>query len=197
MSGIGQCIDAILDAALKATLKADGYARQGRTWRKRPGDGILVVNIQASQSNAGEEGRFTMNLGVSLPALHRLLADRDPPPAPTESQCDLRARIGEAMGLGDHWWRVDATTDAHALGGELAAAWASHARPWLEARATVAGAAACPPDKNPWNRPGLLLLLGEREEARRLLDAVVESWPEGRRTIARDLADAMLRRAGN
>ncbi|WP_170979462.1 DUF4304 domain-containing protein [Roseomonas sp. HF4] len=196
MSDIAARIDALIGMALAPQLKADGYARKGRTWRRRGGDGILVVNIQASQFNAGEDGRFTMNLGVSLPAPHRLLKERDPPAAPTEYQCDLRARIGELIGDGDHWWRVDASTDDLALGVEIAEAWTRHGRPWLEARATLAGAADFPCRGNAFAQPALLLLLGRPEDARRLLEEAVASWPEARRAIARDMADAVLRRAG-
>jgi hypothetical protein len=196
MSDIAARIDAVIAMALAPRLKADGYARKGRTWRRRSGDGMLVVNIQGSRFNADEDGRFTMNLGVSLPALHRLLAQRDPPAAPTEYQCDLRARIGEVIGQGDHWWRLDGTTDTTALGMEIAQAWTRHGRPWLEARATHLGAAEAPSPANPFSRPALLLLLGRRQEAGRLLDEIVSSWPEERRAVARGLADALLRRAG-
>jgi hypothetical protein len=195
MSEMAARIDALLGTGLAPRLKADGLARKGRTWRRRAGDGILVVNIQGSQFNAGEDGRFTMNLGVSLPALHRLMTGREPPVAPTEYQCDVRARIGELIGEGDHWWRLDASTDDSAVGADIAEAWTRHGKPWLEARATLAGAAGFPHRGNTFAQAGLLLLLGRSEDARHLLEEAVAAWPEARRAIARNLADAILRRA--
>ena len=53
MSEIGKVIDRIAIDALAAPLKAAGYRRAGRTWRRRLKDAVQVVHVQASRSNIG------------------------------------------------------------------------------------------------------------------------------------------------
>jgi hypothetical protein len=69
MSEIGKVIDRIAVDALVAPLKAAGYRRAGRTWRRRLKDAVQVVHVQASRSNVGADGRFTLTAGVYFPPL--------------------------------------------------------------------------------------------------------------------------------
>lgn len=105
LSDTGRLIDRVASDALAAPLKLVGYRRVGRTWRRRQGDAIQVVNVQASRSNTGADGRFLLNAGVYFPALAARLGLFPPTDAPAEADCHLRTR---PMPPGRSWWKVRA-----------------------------------------------------------------------------------------
>lgn len=108
MSEIGKVIDRVATDALAAPLKAAGYQKAGRTWRRRVGDAIQVVNVQASRWNAGADGRFYLNAGVYFPALAARLALFPPTDAPAESACHVGIR---PMPQGRRWWAAAASLE--------------------------------------------------------------------------------------
>src|SRR6266498_5900662 len=101
MSEIGKVIDRVAVDALTAPLKAAGYRRTGRTWRRRLKDAVQVVHVQASRSNVGADGRFTLTAGVYFPALAARLALFPPLDDPAEHDCHVRTR---PLPPGRHWW---------------------------------------------------------------------------------------------
>jgi hypothetical protein len=105
MSEIGRVIDRVAADALTNPLKAAGYQKAGRTWRRRVTDAVQVVNVQASRHNFGADGRFTLNAGVYFPALAARLGLFPPTDAPEESDCHVHTR---PMPLGKNWWKVRA-----------------------------------------------------------------------------------------
>ena len=141
-SEIGRLIDRVAADALAAPLKAAGYRRDGRTWRCRVGDSVQVLQVQASQSNVGADGRFLLNAGVYFPALAARLGLFPPTNAPLEMDCHVRIR---PMPPGRSWWKVRAarvaTSDQEA-GRVLGAVfswldrWADRRAPRTNARAT-------------------------------------------------------------
>jgi len=64
MSEVAKRIDAVLKARLTPTLRDLGFKKKARTFRRRTAEATQVVNVQASSSNFGEHGRFTINFGV-------------------------------------------------------------------------------------------------------------------------------------
>ncbi len=105
MSEIGRVIDRVAADALATPLKAAGYRRDGRTWRRRVGNSVQVVQVQASQSNVGADGWFLLNAGVYFPALATRLGLFPPTDAPLEMDCHVRTR---PMPPGRNWWKVRA-----------------------------------------------------------------------------------------
>jgi Domain of unknown function (DUF4304) len=201
MSEIGKVIDRIAVDALAAPLKAAGYRRAGRTWRRRLKDAVQVVHVQASRSNVGADGRFTLTAGVYFPALAARLVLFPPIDNPAEHDCHVRTR---PMPPGRHWWEVRATGAAapdpeagRVLGAifswldrradqrapetneratqELREALERYALPWLSRVANLRGA------RDELARQGLLwwaaaasLDLGEPDEAARLFAQALE-----------------------
>jgi len=105
MSEIGKVIDRVATDALATPLKAAGYRRAGRTWRRRLKDAVQVVHVQASRSNLGADGRFTLAAGVYFPTLAARLALFPPIDDPAEYDCHVRTR---PLPPGRHWWEVRA-----------------------------------------------------------------------------------------
>ena len=165
VSEIARVIDHIADEALADPLQATGFRRNGRTWRRRVGDAVQVVHVQASRHNAGADGEFVLNAGVYFPALAARLALFPPSDAPGEADCHVRTR---PMPPGRRWWKVRAAEAARPQDGrqmlksvfswldhwaerqavrtnarasrELRQALERYALPWLERTSNLAGA---------------------------------------------------------
>lgn len=101
-----------------ALLKTLGFKRKGRTYNRTVGDSLVhVVNFQMGQFPIGDYvipgiresfyGRFTINLGVMLPAVLRLESGREPPGFVQEYYCEIRARLGTLEYGEDVWWDLD------------------------------------------------------------------------------------------
>lgn len=131
-------LDEVIRTGLAPPLKADGYRKDGRTFRRERERCIHVVNLQSSRSSTADEVRFTMNVGVYFRQVHALLAGCGGPGrrGPTEADCTIRARIGPlSPARSDTWWTATrgSTPEAlRALADELREAYERHARPWLD-----------------------------------------------------------------
>lgn len=126
-------------AAVAPTMKAEGFRKRRHTFNRRVGeDGFVqVLNFQMGAFNPPGTvevpglrpnlyGRFTVNLGVFVPAIHRGdLTERD---WYSDYHCQLRKRIGELLPeRSDVWWRLD-HPDAEV---DVAAAIHDEGLPWL------------------------------------------------------------------
>jgi hypothetical protein len=103
---------------LTGFLKSLGFQRKGRTYNRAVADHLVqVVNLQMGQFPIGDYvvpglresyyGRFTVNLGVFLPAVRRLEQERDAPAYVQEYECEIRARLGALVYGEDTWWDLD------------------------------------------------------------------------------------------
>lgn len=190
-SEVGHTIDAILKVGLAPSLKARGFTRDKRTWRRAHGDAIQVVNVQASQWNAGPEGRFTINLGLYFPSIAKLLGERAVE-KPKEYECHLRQRIGTVVSKRDHWWTIDPNADANDLAVDTAEKLEKHGLPWLEARRTLADASrALDGAQAVWTPLALAVAAGDAKTARaRYAAAKKDLRPEA--TVALRALDRLL-----
>lgn len=136
MSEVSQSIDQVVRHGLHGVLKARGFKKKGRTFR-RSGEGVIqVVNIQGSTTNLGDCGRFTMNLGVYFPSVARLAGTETE--SPLAHECTLQSRIGHLMSSRrDHWWGLDAATDIESLAVEVADAYRCFGDEWLTAHSDI------------------------------------------------------------
>lgn len=107
-----------LQKPMTALLKNLGFKRKGRTYNRVAGDELVhVVNFQMGQFPIGDYvipslresyyGRFTVNLGVMLPAVLRLKLAREPPAFVQEYYCEIRDRLGTIAYGEDTWWDLD------------------------------------------------------------------------------------------
>jgi hypothetical protein len=103
---------------LAVLLKSLGFRRRGRTFNRPVGDGMVhVVNLQMGEFPIGNYvipgiresfyGRFTVNLGVFLPAVFRLEHSRDVPAFAQDYHCEIRGRVGTLAFGEDTWWDLD------------------------------------------------------------------------------------------
>ena len=203
MSEIGKLIDRLAADALAAPLKAAGFHKTGRTWRRRAGDAIQVVNVQASKWNAGADGQLLLNAGVYFPSLAVRLALFPPTEAPAEYDCQVRTRPRLPGWAGRSWLKVRVpavVTPDPAAGGmlgnvyawldrranqravrinekavrELREALEQHGLPWLERMADLRGARDYLVTRGArWWAVAASLELGDRDQAERLFARVL------------------------
>jgi hypothetical protein len=196
---IAKLINRIVDDAIAAPLAAAGYKKTGRTWRRYLDDGVVqVVHIPWSPRSGGVEGSFSISAGVYFPALAESLALFPPTKAPKEHNCHVRdnSQVGGRRGwevrvpsltrpdpdLGDGWFAaffswLDRRADRKAPAQheratrELRESLERHTLPWLERVSTLRGARDHLVRRGPlfWAAHASLLL-GERDEAKRLLE---------------------------
>jgi hypothetical protein len=195
---IGRLINRIVDEAIARPLAAAGFERSGRTWRRVLDSGLVhVVNVQWSPRQRGVEGMFSLNAGAYSRALAESVGLYPPTDAPKEYDCHVRLRPGAH---GRSYWRVrvpgiaepdpdvtgflarafawlDRRADAKAadqhvtVARELREALETWALPAFERMRTLRGVRdelARGPDLF-WAAHASLLL-GERDEAKRLVD---------------------------
>jgi hypothetical protein len=115
-----QFVDALdeVQRPLTMLLSDLGFRRKGRAYNRPVGDSLVhVVNLQMGGYPIGDYvipgiresfyGRFTVNLGVLLPAVFKLEHSRDPPGFAQDYHCEIRGRLG-ALAFGqDTWWDLD------------------------------------------------------------------------------------------
>jgi hypothetical protein len=111
-----------IQKTLTAFLKPLGFRTKGRTYNRNIGDGLVqVVNLQMGQYPIGDYvipglreshyGRFTINLGVALPAVRAIERGRDFPAFLQEYGCDIRERLTSLAFQEDAWFDLDHHVD--------------------------------------------------------------------------------------
>jgi len=171
VSEIAKRIDEVVSASLAPALKQAGYRKTGRTFRRSQSRCVLVINVQASWTNVGSVGQFTINLGVYYPDAARLHGGFRVTDKPIESDCIVSERIGKLMPARlDHWWKVTEATNVRSLGDDLVTAWSQFGEPWLVAHTDPARARTFMLElRSPFWGAIFSVLLEERAEAVRFL----------------------------
>lgn len=142
-------IKAMVASLHQNRLKALGFRKSGTTW-VRPLAWPQVINIQLSRWNSASEASFTVNLGVSVEALHVASEGLPLQGSLKEHDCDIRVRIGQLMPGGeDKWWKVTPSSDPDQLVEDVFAPIGQVGLPWLE-RLTDYSALAAEFTKEKW-----------------------------------------------
>jgi hypothetical protein len=109
----------LVQAFATGLLRPLGFRHRGRTYNRSTEPGIVqVINLQASQFSVGPEpgasehnatnhGRFTVNLGVYIAEVHEASRCRPVGTIVHEYECAIRARLGEFLDPPeDRWWSL-------------------------------------------------------------------------------------------
>jgi hypothetical protein len=123
-------VNVVIRTHLHPRLREHGFVGKGRTWN-RGADFKHVIDLQTPKVRVPGSGSFTMNLGVFVPEVYRIVWDKEPSEFVKETDCVVRTRLGALMDGGildshtpkgkirDHWWDFDKDTDAAKLGQEV------------------------------------------------------------------------------
>lgn len=123
-------------------LKKNGYRKRRRTFNRNLDNGLVhVINFQMGSyppANFVEipnirpnlYGRFTVNLGVFVPEIHRIERSKEVPDFIHEYDCEIRARLGHLITPSvDIWWSLEHHHDI--LCKEMLQLIDDHALPYL------------------------------------------------------------------
>jgi len=73
------------------------------------------INVQKSRWSDKYQISFTINTGVFIPELwdqhYNYFSKPTHPDFPTESECELRRRIGRLKNISDQWYEINSSTD--------------------------------------------------------------------------------------
>lgn len=187
---------AISKGPCRELLVAHGFRRSAPHFWRNPEGVNHAIQFQASSWGSADGGSFTINLGVTTPALHETVLGQPFPANPGTACCwPFGMRIGALLPGGrDRWWEISSAADAEPVGRELVAALRDFALPFfdgLRRREDLAewvqrdhGAHPAAPCLAPLLLAESAAIAGDREAARSILaaasgefgGAVFEEW---------------------
>ncbi len=181
MSEITPSIDEVIRLGLADWMKTHGFKKTGRNWHKRQNDNWLIVNVQASQGNMSDEGKFAINLGVYSPAIAMLAGQKPLTGKPKEYESTIRIRLGVLANGHDHWWGITSNSDLNAVSADIVEKMRLFGLPWLDAHTENWQISMALKDT-----PSLLSVCsawvtGSHDEAVRRLKVAVTARPAARR----------------
>jgi hypothetical protein len=114
-------------------LRERGFRKQGRTFTRDAGEGILhVIHFQTGLYVSSLYGNFTAEVAVFVPEIHRIMiAGATSPRRPKPWDCEIRRRIGFLTpDQCDRWW--DLGPDTAGTVREMRTILREHAIPYLD-----------------------------------------------------------------
>jgi hypothetical protein len=187
LNEIAKRVALVLELSLSPLLKGEGFRKSGPHFYKSEANTLQVVTVQSSQWNTAKSGRFRVNCGIHFPAVARVLQGADPmPKIPKEHYCILRGLFC----MPNVWWTLEPATDLRTVADKLTAYWQETAGPWMEKNKSLAEAATTL-ELQPvggWAAAAARLVLGERDEAVRLVKAWIANLESRDTTSAADAA---------
>lgn len=105
-------------------LKRLGFKKKGSTWNMSRDGFTFVFDIQSKKGSKGDDDSFTINLGVFVDELWRILWDKDAPAFVKEEQCYPRFRLGYLLSgfdqkRRDKWWNVESKDQLEEVAQEI------------------------------------------------------------------------------
>ena len=180
MSQIAKLIDDIINSGLKPRMKSGGYRKSGRTFYRDAGTFTAVANVQASRSNSGAQGRFSINLGIYFPDVAEITnALPFTGSFPKEYDCTVRQRLGVLMTEGDdYWWEVKTTSNVVRIADNINVAWRKYGEPWIDTMSNLDAAHVELVKQNlHFVAAGISLILNRRDEAAELINLAKKRQP--------------------
>ena len=123
-------------------LKAHGFKKIARHFFRHTPMATCHLDVQASQWNAPDKARFTVNLWSYLPAIAEAKGEVpiEEPAKQKHAHCGIR--IGHLLPTpGDVWWCVSSPEEVPQIAAEFALAIERYAIPYLDRVATLEGVA--------------------------------------------------------
>lgn len=185
MSNMKDAIDEIVKLAILPQLRRNAFKGSGRNFHQLDSAGTYrILNIQASISNSGDTGKFTINLGIFFPEFARLSGIPPKSKIPAEADCTVRRRIGQIMPeQGDAWWQISPEINVAETSASVKAAVGEHALPWLLADWSVDRLRDDPNFVRPMFRGIVEFMCGDAEAAQRSLQQAYDELKPARGNI--------------
>lgn len=179
MSDIAKRIDAIIKEGLAPLLKKEGFKKKARNFYRELENRIELINIQASKWNEGDEGQFTVNVGVYYPEISKITDALPVSGMPREYDCTIRERIGLLTPENkDRWWEIDSTSNDSEVSANVANQVQELCLPWLEKMSSLdAVKSAIANNNRAFVASGIALFQNNRVEAAAYLVKALKQQP--------------------
>jgi hypothetical protein len=174
-------------------LKTLGFRKVARHFFRHSPAATCHLDVQASQWNALDRARFTVNLWSYLPAI-AVAKGEIPITEPTkQKRAHCGIRIGHLLPApGDYWWCVNSSEEVPRVAAELTSAIEKYAIPYLDRVATLAGVAELSGHipaicNDPTEFKAIALRLLGREQEAQAVEAALLAQAEAARQRIQDL----------
>ena len=108
MNTLAPRLETAIRQCLSPLLRDDGFAGSGRTFRRKVGKWIQVVNVQGSRYG----GSFAVNLAFHPLPFPDVLGNEPNPKSITQELCEFRRRMSESEQREDKWWKHENTPES-------------------------------------------------------------------------------------
>lgn len=178
MSAIAKNIDLVIKSSLTAAMKSSGFRKAGHNFSRRTDGFWMVLNVQSSKWDRGDNGKITINLGVHSDAVAALVGKPSTDLMPKEYECALRTRIGPPLpAKTDYWWEIDSASDLEAIAQDLTSAVVDFGLPWLIGHADLKNFSDALKGQPSLWAAAAAVAMNDREEARRRIIDAIEQRP--------------------
>lgn len=178
MSDIAKRIDSIVQERLAPLLKKNGFKKKARNFYREYSDRVEVINVQASQWNEGNEGKFTINVGVYYPEISKILEAPPVKGALKEYDCTVRERIGLLTPENkDQWWQIDGSVNDLEISENVANQVEKICLPWFSKMSDLENVKNHVVKNMAFVAAGIALFQGNREEASDLIEKALKQKP--------------------
>lgn len=116
-SELDRLLDRVIQEAIVIHLKPRGFKKKGRTFHRRLGEVVQLVNVQLSQGSDLSEKSFYVNVGLAFDAVCGL-QELSVVESPKDYECESRgtiARLEEFFPESPHSWELSLSEDANPL----------------------------------------------------------------------------------
>jgi hypothetical protein len=179
MSEIAKRIDAIIKEGLAPLLKKEGFKKKARNFYREHKNRIELINIQASKWNEGNEGQFTVNVGVYYPDIAKVTDALPVNGIPKEYDCTIRERIGFLKpDKKDAWWKINSSSNDAEVSENVANQVKELCLPWLDKMSNLDEVKSYIAKNNrAFVAAGIALLQGNRDEASLYIEQALKQQP--------------------
>ncbi len=179
MSDIAKRIDTIIKEGLASLLKKNGFKKKARNFYREFENRIELINVQASKWNEGNEGQFTVNVGVYYPEISKITSELPVKGMPKEYDCTVRERIGLlAPENKDKWWKIDSSSNDSEVSDNVAKLVEELCFPWLDQMSDLEVVKKYIAKNNrAFVAAGIALFLDNREEASAFIEQALKQQP--------------------
>ncbi len=174
----------IVKKYISADLKKAGFKKSKETWNRHKKSLVHVINIQKSQWSSRNDIDFTLNIGIFIHDLNRIVWDKNEPKVIQEYSCFPRYRIGYWPNMyqgRDVWWNVKSESDVDKVGVNVSEILSRNCLPVLDVCCSVVETLKLAKTTDCWNTPGDIIsfavlhcLAGEQEAGIRIVECMLK-----------------------
>jgi len=172
--------DSIVREYIGPQLKAAGFRKSKSTWNRTADSLVHVIDAQESRWSGSDETAFTLNIGVMVRPVERILWGKEPPKVVPGSACFPRFRIGYLPGVEhgqDLWWKLRSVAEVEHVGAEVVDLIHAKCLPLLDDCQSIPDALELADGVDQWKQPAeklalavLMCLAGQKDAGQAMLD---------------------------